>query len=86
MQCLTVTLKTLFFQCHIFLVRLHEMENSSLHKILSYIGSIDHDLTNQLMIVDIDNYHVLFLLSAIYIHKKIQNLLSYNFTYNQRCW
>ena len=49
------------------------MENMYFHKTLPYIVSIDYDLKDHLMIVDIDNHHVLFLLSAIYIHKRRNN-------------
>ena len=53
------------------------MENMSSHKILSYKVSIVHDLINQLMIVETDNYHVFFyLVQYIYSQKN-------NFTYNK---
>ena len=68
------------------MVWLFEMANMYFHQILSYIGSIYYHLTNQLMIVDIDNYHVCFLYSAIYTNKRINNSLCYDFTYNQRPW
>ena len=41
----------------------------SFHQILSYIGSIYHDLTNQVMIVHIGNYYASFCLVQ-YIFKK----------------
>ena len=59
------------------------MANLSFHKILSYIGSIDYDLTNKLTIADIDKYHVLFVFVTIYIHRGRNHSLCYNFTYNQ---
>ena len=62
------------------------MENKSFRQILSYMVSFFYYLINQLMIVDIDNNHVLFLFSAIYIHKIRNRSLCYNFTYNQMPW
>ena len=41
-----------------------------------------YDITNQLMIAVIYNHYAYFLFSAIYIHKTINNILCYNFTYN----
>ena len=38
------------------------------------------------MIVGIYNYYVTFLFSAIYINKKINHILCYNFTWNQGPW
>ena len=41
------------------------------HPIKIYLTNDElYYLTNQLMIVVIDNYYVLFMFSAIYIHKK----------------
>ena len=42
-----------------------------------------YDLINQLMIVGIDNYHVFSRFSEIYIHKRINHTLCYNFIYNK---
>ena len=70
------------FQCHIFLVWLYEMANMYFHKIWSYIGSI-FNLTNQLIIADMDNYHFFFLLNEIYIRKRRNLSLCYNFTSNK---
>ena len=77
-------IKILNFQCHIFLVLLYGMANVSFRQILSYIGSIHYIFTNKLLIVDIYNYHVLFLFSEIYIHNRINYLLFYSFIYNQQ--
>ena len=63
---------------------LYEIANMSFHKILSYIATIIYYLTNQFSKVDIDNYHVLFLSSAIYIHKRRYHSLCYSFIYNKR--
>ena len=39
---------------------------------------------NQLMIIVIVDYYVSFLFSATYVFTKTENILCYNFTYNQR--
>ena len=45
------------------------MANICFHQILSYIRSSFYYFKNQLIIDDIDKYHVIFLLSAIYMNK-----------------
>ena len=78
--------KNELYQCHLFLVCLYGMTDMYSCHVLSYKVSIFYDGINQLMIFGIDNYHMFSLFSAIYIHKRRNLTLCYNFTYNQKPW